>query len=74
MTGPAVCPRCRNGDRLFTVEKVTGHAMLEFAHFENGVLHLEYEGITEMDYESSTTVGVGCRCDWRGMLAELVPG
>lgn len=73
MTGPAVCPSCGDGDRLFTIEAITGRAR-GTARLETGVLHFEHEGATEIDYDSSTTIGAGCDCGWRGMSSELVLG
>jgi hypothetical protein len=71
VTGPASCPRCGDGDRLYTIEAITGYARAT-AQIENGVIHFAHEGKTEFDYDSSTTIGVGCDCGWRGMATELV--
>lgn len=72
MTGPAACPSCGDGDRLYTIETAVGYSRGP-ARFENGIIHFDHEGNVEIDWSlGTTTAGVACDCGWRGALADLV--
>ena len=58
-TGVLGCPEC--GDTyLATIEKLTGYSILTEVTADD----LTYEGTTEMDWDSTTTVGVRCMACW----------
>lgn len=68
ITVPLGCPLCGN-ERLDTIERITGYAST------SGITRLEadggqevdiaWAGDTDVDWNSSTTVGVRCgSCDW----------
>ena len=56
MEVPKECPQCGEADELGTIEVLHGWC----AHIDG-----EPQGYTEVDWNSSTTVFVGCRnCGW----------
>lgn len=70
------CPTCGETESLATTERLYGAALCNEITAEGP----EYEGYTEMDWDSSTTVGVECGgCGWAYRGADwldqlVVPG
>lgn len=60
------CPHCHAVTHLGTIEKVTGIAeATRIQRGEDGTVWADYTGSTEMDWDSSTTVGGNCSlCGW----------
>jgi hypothetical protein len=54
-----VCPACGEGDGLATVEELVGTAHVTFYGDD-----LVWDGWTDVDWNSSTTVGLCCDCGW----------
>lgn len=64
------CPNCIEWDQLQTIERIYGYAPAEF--FSDG--EVDWEGHTEVDWDSSTTEGIYCKgCGWNGQQEALVP-
>lgn len=53
------CPSCGQADGLATVEELIGTARATF--YEDDVV---WGGWTEVDWDSSDTVGAVCDCGW----------
>jgi hypothetical protein len=64
--GPLACPKCDNADSLATIEAITGTANADrIAREQGGSVDIRWQGRTEVDWDSSTTVGVMCMgCTW----------
>jgi hypothetical protein len=53
------CPHCGDAEGLATIEELIGTARATF--YENDV---EWEGSTDVDWDSSMIVGLCCDCGW----------
>lgn len=63
------CPQCKEYDALQTIERIMGYASAEF--FSDSTI--DWEGHTEMDWDSSKTIGIYCKhCGWEGTGASLL--
>lgn len=57
-----LCPNCGDGGELATIEKIYAHAHLNKVTEEEG---LDQTGETDVDWDSSETVGIYCgSCGW----------
>lgn len=54
------CPSCAEGDMLSTIEKLVGLAECD----EITKSGPEWNGTTNVIYDTSETVGVSCECGW----------
>ena len=54
------CPKCGESDRLSTTERLIGLALCEI--YDND--RIEYEGSTEILWDTSETIGITCSCGW----------
>jgi hypothetical protein len=59
MTDKLVCPFC-GSDAIGTAEKIDGLARATFTAGPDGNLVINYDGGTEVYWDTSTTVGFGC--------------
>lgn len=71
------CPECGSDD-LATIEVVEGTCDSDFVITKDGERVDFGQGETDLDWDTSTTIGVTCNgCDWEergaGYLDELVP-
>ena len=59
------CPKCYDPSGLATVERIIGHAPITARLDAAGAMQLDSAHRTELDWDSTTTVGVSCRyCLW----------
>ena len=66
------CPGCGVTDQLSTIEELFGYAGCTLVRREDGVVEVDFEGYTDVDYGSSSTVGLHCgACEGDWYLAEL---
>lgn len=54
------CPECKQGDSLSTTERILGSAQCNEIN-EDGP---DYNGYTDVWYDTSETIGVSCLCGW----------
>lgn len=68
------CPKCGDAEELGTIERLHGVAGCSQITAEDGP---DWAGRTDLDWDSSKTVGVACRCGWEYLgddwKARLVP-
>jgi hypothetical protein len=67
LTVDLACPRCGAGANLATVEQLLGSAgATRVGVLPDGAVEVDWTGYTEVDWDSSTTIGAGCEsCGWR---------
>lgn len=59
-----VCPGCGN-DTLSTIEELIGYAEIKVYRSEKGNVFKNWEGSTEVDWDTSHSIGIACRtCEW----------
>jgi len=69
-----VCPRCKRGDTLATIEQLQGISHLWSVELGPDGLVLNYTGYSDEFWDTSERIGIECRgtgCDWEGQLDEL---
>lgn len=60
MSKPMKCPSCGEVDTLATLETLEGLAECDFIYPEGP----EWNGTTDVLYDTSKTVGICCQCGW----------
>lgn len=61
-----LCPKCYSPERLGTLEVIEGAAGATITMSDSGQVEVDYDGGTDVFWDSSTTVGVICQsCSWQ---------